>query len=57
MATVALMLAVVVYDLVTRRRPHVATVVGLLGIWVLGSAISSALIGSGMWRAFVRLVS
>jgi hypothetical protein len=55
--TVALMLAVVGYDLVTRRRPHMATLVGLVGIWGLGSAISAALIRSGVWRAFVRFVS
>lgn len=57
LVTVALMLALVAHDLITKRRLQVATVVGLVGIWGLGSAISSALIGSGMWSAFVRLVS
>lgn len=55
--TLTLMLAVVGYDVVTRRRPHAATLLGLLGIWGVGSAVAAALIGSGAWSAFVRLVS
>jgi len=55
--TLSLMLAVVGYDFVTRRRPHPATVGGLLGIFVLAPAISAALMYGGVWRTFVRLVT
>ena len=56
-ATPSLMLAVVGYDLLTRRRPHPATLGGLLGIFVLAPTLSAALIFSGAWSTFVRLVS
>jgi hypothetical protein len=57
LATPSLMLAVVGYDLLTRRRPHPATLGGILAIFGLAPAVSAALMYSGAWSAFVRLVS
>lgn len=56
LATPSLMLVVVGYDVVTRRRPHRATLGGIAGIFVLAPAITAALIYSGLWGVFVRFV-
>jgi hypothetical protein len=56
LATPSLMLAVVGYDVVTRKRPHSATLGGMAGIFFLAPAITAALIYSGLWSAFVRFV-
>lgn len=57
LATPSLMLAVVSYDVVTRKRPHRATLGGMAGIFVFAPALSVAFMYSGVWSAFVRLVT
>lgn len=48
-----LLLLVLVYDIVLSRRPHSATLWGLLGIIVIAPAVSAAITLSGMWHKFV----
>lgn len=57
LATPSLMLALVGYDVVTRKRPHWATLGGMAGIFVLAPAMSAGFMYSGLWSAFVRLVT
>lgn len=56
-ATLSLMLTVVLHDLVKQRRPHLATIWGILCIFALAPAVTSILIKSGIWPAFVRWVA
>ena len=56
LATVSFILAVLIHDLVTRKRPHWATIFGILCLFIIGPAISVAITMSGMWSAFVRWV-
>lgn len=56
-AAIALLLTVVVYDLFERKRPHWATVSAFGLIFLLAPAITWTLIETGVWPAFIRLVS
>lgn len=56
-ASIALLLTVVVYDLFEQRRPHGATLSAFGLIFLLAPAITWALIETGVWPTFVRLVS
>ena len=58
-ATVAffsLLIMVAVYDLVTIRRIHKGTAIGLASIFVLTPASVYAFIASGAWAGFVRML-
>ena len=52
----SLFLTIVVHDLATRGRPHLATISGVLSLFVAAPAIVAALTMSGIWSAFVRWV-
>ena len=56
LATVSFILAVLIHDLVTRKRPHWATIGGASCLFVFGPAISAAITMTGAWSAFVRWV-
>lgn len=56
-AAIALLLTVVVYDLIERRRPHWATGAAFGLIFLLAPGITWTLIETGVWPAFIRLVS
>ena len=56
-AAITLLLTVVAHDLFERRRPHKATLSGLALIFLVAPAITWVLIESGLWPAFIRLVS
>ena len=51
----SLFLTIVVHDLATRGRPHLATISGVLSLFVAAPVVA-ALTMSGMWSAFVRWV-
>jgi hypothetical protein len=55
--TLSLILTVLLHDLVRQRRLHLATIWGILCIFALAPAVTSVLIKSGIWPAFVRFVS
>lgn len=55
-STILLILLVLTYDLVSRRRPHPATLGGILCIFVIAPAVSAAITFSGLWYEFVRWV-
>ncbi len=57
LATVGMLLVVLIHDLLTRKRPHVATIYGVLCVFMVGPAISAAITLSGAWSAFVRWVA
>ncbi len=52
----SLLLVVAAHDIMMERRLHPATLGGVLGILTLAPGLSAALMFSGAWRAFVRLV-
>ena len=56
LGTLSLFLIVMIHDLLTRKRPHWATIFGILCLFIIGPAISAAITKSGMWSAFVRWV-
>lgn len=47
--------AVIVYDIRTRKRPHMATVWGMLCIFFVAPGLSIAFTFSGLWRSLVHL--
>lgn len=55
--TLSLILTVVLHDLVRKRRLHLATIWGILCIFALAPAVTSVLIKSGIWPAFVRWIA
>ena len=57
LGTLTLVGSVFLYDLRTIGRPHRATIAGTLCIFLFGPALSAAVMFSGAWEAFVRLVT
>jgi hypothetical protein len=57
LSLIVLLALVVVHDLVTRRRIHRGTAWGLAGYFLVGPLITAAIVWSGLWPAFVRLVT
>lgn len=56
-ATASLFLAILIHDFVSKKRPHMATIMGVLVVYVLAPGISAALTSTGMWAALVRLIA
>lgn len=57
LGTMALLAMLFISDIRSRGRPHAATVLGTVCIFLLGPALGAVFIFSGAWAFFVQLVT